>query len=61
MACGSDAEREAGTEGDELSAAAAAKERESRARARAYLDLWERQVVQTALHGSGASWRPTRS
>jgi hypothetical protein len=59
MACGSDAEREAGTEGDELSAAA--KERESRARARAYLDLWERQVVQTALHGSGASWRPTRS
>lgn len=40
---------------------AAGRARAERARVRAYLDLWEAQLVQTALHGPEAPWRPTRS
>jgi hypothetical protein len=31
---------------------------DERARARAYLDLWERHVVQTALNGPPPVWIP---
>lgn len=50
-------------EDEEATDAAArdALEREARARARSYLDLWERHLVQTALHGPNLPWRPKRS
>lgn len=38
-----------------------ARDRDASAKARAYLDLWERHVVQTALHGPDAAWRPAKS
>jgi hypothetical protein len=37
---------------------APAVRRDERARAKAYLDLWERHVVQTALHGPAPSRIP---
>jgi len=41
--------------------AAEGRARDARARAHAYLDLWEKHVVQTALYGPVAPWRPTNS
>ena len=34
--------------------------RSERARARAYLDLWERQLVQAATDSPAAGWIPAR-
>ena len=42
-------------------AAPAGAHGEAGAKARAYLDLWERHVVLTALHGPAAPWRPAKS
>ena len=42
----------------ETEAAEADPRRDARTRARAYLDLWERHVVHTALHGPVPVWLP---
>jgi hypothetical protein len=46
-----------GNPGEGRAEDAAAPEPDERARARAYLDLWERQVVQLALIGPAAAAR----
>lgn len=48
-------------EGPAGGTAAEGRDRDARARAHAYLDLWEKHVVQTALHGPVAPWHPTSS
>lgn len=54
-------ERTAEGERPEGAAKADADAHAARAKARAYLDLWESHVVQTALYGPVAPWRPAKS